>query len=97
MRESWLEVKHESIIISLDISADALKVAFGTSNGVLAILDMTNNKHDTLLRSHTDEIIEMHIHPFCKYLVSLSSDFSIRLWDLEKYEQIYEFNYPLED
>lgn len=97
LSESLIEAKHEGVLISLDVSADALKVACGTSTGGLGVLDLSNNKYDTLLRSHTQEIIEMHVHPFCNYLVTLSTDFTIRLWDMEKYEQVYEFPYPPED
>lgn len=86
LSESLIEAKHEGILISLDVSADALRVACGTSNGSLGILDLSNNKYETLLRSHTQEIISMQIHPFCNYLISLSTDFTIRLWDIEKHE-----------
>jgi len=64
LSESLIEAKHEGVLISLDVSADALRVACGTSNGGLGVLDLSNNKYDTLLRSHTEEIIEMHVHPF---------------------------------
>lgn len=30
-------------------------------------------------------------------LITLSDDCTIRLWDLDKQEQVYEFTYPLED
>lgn len=39
----------------------------------------------------------MYLHPYCGYLITLSNDLTIRIWDMEKYEQVYEFNYPAED
>lgn len=39
----------------------------------------------------------MELHKFSNYLITLSNDQSIRVWDLDKYEQVYEFSYPTED
>ena len=60
-------------------------------------MDLSNRNYKTFLRSHTDEIIKMELHEFSGYLITLSSDLSIRVWDLENYVQIYEFSYPEED
>lgn len=95
--EFLIEAKHEGVVISLDISLDALQVACGTSTGGLGVLDLSNHNYKTFLRSHIDEIIQMTIHPYSNYLISLSADLSIRIWDLQKYEQIYEFSYPSDD
>ncbi|KAL4455065.1 hypothetical protein ABPG74_006447 [Tetrahymena malaccensis] len=95
--EFLIEAKHEGVVISLDISLDSLKIACGTSNGILTVFDRSTYQPETFLRSHTDEITQMLYHPFCNYLITLSSDFTIRLWDMEKYEQVYEFPYYPED
>jgi hypothetical protein len=54
--EFFIEAKHEGVLISLDISLDALHVACGTSTGGLGVLDLSNNNYKTILRSHTEEI-----------------------------------------
>ncbi|EGR29688.1 notchless, putative [Ichthyophthirius multifiliis] len=95
--EFSIEAKHEGILLSLDISLGALKVACGTSNGGLGVQDLSNNNYKTFLRSHTSQIIDMQIHSYRGYLVTLSADMSIRLWDMKKYEQVYEFSYPQDD
>lgn len=61
-------------------------VACGTSTGGLGVLDLSNHNYKTFLRSHTDEIINMVYHELSGYLITLSADLSIRVWDLEKYE-----------
>jgi len=40
--EFFFDAKHEGIVVSLDISRDGLKVACGTSNGGLGIIDLQN-------------------------------------------------------
>ena len=55
--EFLIEAKHEGVVISLDISQDALQVACGTSTGGLGVLDLSNHNYKTFLRSHTEEIL----------------------------------------
>ncbi|KRX04875.1 WD40-repeat-containing domain [Pseudocohnilembus persalinus] len=95
--EYLIVAKHEGLIHSLDISQDALMVACGTSTGGLGVLDLSNHNYKTILRSHTDEIVNMVYHKAQGHLITLSRDLSIRVWDLNSYEQVYEFSYPQED
>lgn len=46
----------------VDISCDGLKVAAGTMYGSIGILDKSNLGYKTLLRSHTDDIIDSDFH-----------------------------------
>ncbi len=78
--EFFLEAKHEGILISLNISQDALKVVCGTSTGGLGVLDLGNQNYKTILRSHTDYITQMEIQEYSNTLITLSSDLSIRIW-----------------
>lgn len=57
-------------------------VACGTSTGGLGILDLSNSNYKTFLRSHTDEIIKMVYHNYSGYLITLSTDLTIRVWDV---------------
>lgn len=82
--EFILEADHEGVITSLAISEDGLHVACGTSTGGLGILDLTNHNYKTILRSHTDNVIQMVYHEYSGSIITLSSDLTIRLWDPEK-------------
>ena len=95
--EYFLEAKHEGIVISLDISQDALKVVCGVSSGGLGLLDLTNQSYKTVLRSHTENIIQIEYHEASGSVITLSEDLTIRIWDMEKYEQLYEFTYSKDD
>jgi hypothetical protein len=49
-----MEAKHEGTVCAVDISPDGLKVICGTQYGSLGMLDKSNQKYRTILRSHTD-------------------------------------------
>ncbi|CAD8163025.1 unnamed protein product [Paramecium octaurelia] len=95
--EFYIEAKHEGIITSLDISIDGLQVACGTSTGGLGILDISSHHYKTVIRSHTNVINQIQVHPYSKLLITLSEDCTIRLWDIEKSDQVYEFTFPQDD
>ena len=98
--EFFLEAYHESIVISLDISQDGLKVACGTSANTLSILDLNNQNCNTRLRSHSDTITSLRYQNSNDYLLSLSKDNTIRIWscsEADMLSQLYEFNYTRED
>jgi WD40 repeat protein len=52
--EFFMEAKHEGTVCAVDISPDGLKVICGTQYGSLGMLDKSNQKYRTILRSHTD-------------------------------------------
>jgi WD40 repeat protein len=91
-----MEAKHEGTVCSVDISTDGLKVVCGTLYGSLGILDKSNQKYRTLVRSHTDEILGMDFHSVKKNIITVSKDKTIRLWDVDTADQVYEFSSPID-
>lgn len=87
-----LEVKHEGTVCALEISADGLRVCCGTLSGSLGVLDKSNQRYRTLIRSHTDKILSMDFHLALRNIITVSLDGTIRLWNLSNYEQVIEFN-----
>lgn len=81
-----MEAKHEGTVCAVDISTDGLKVVCGTLYGSLGILDKSNQKYRTLLRSHTDQILNMDFHLLKKNVITVSKDKTIRLWDVETFD-----------
>lgn len=72
-------------------------VACGTSTGTLSILDLTNNNFKIIVRSHTANVSKICYHSFSNSMITLSNDLTIRLWDVDRLEQTYQFNYPNTD
>ena len=91
-----MEAKHEGTVNAVDISADGLKVVCGTLYGSLGILDKSNQRYRTLLRSHTSDILQMDFHVPKKNVITVSRDRTIRLWDVLNFDQVYEFSSPID-
>ena len=94
--EFLMEAKHEGTVCSVDISADGLRVACGTLNGSLGVLNKSNQRYQTLLRSHTASIISMDFHLAKRNVITVSHDDTIRLWDLQTFDQVVEFSSPID-
>lgn len=80
--EFLMEAKHEGTVCSVDISADGLRVVCGTLYGCLGLFDKSNQRYRSLIRSHTDKIVSMDFHLALRYIITVSLDGTIRLWDL---------------
>jgi WD40 repeat protein len=94
--EFFMEAKHEGPVCSVDISADGRNIACGTLNGSLGVLNKSNQRYTTLLRSHTKSILSMDYHLQRKNLITVSSDSTIRLWDLNNFDQVVEYSSPID-
>ena len=94
--EFFMEAKHEGTVCAVDISADGLRVACGTLNGSLGVLNKSNQRYKTLLRSHTDSILSMDFHLAKRNVITVSNDATIRLWDISNNDQVVEFSSPID-
>lgn len=83
--EFFMEAKHEGTVSAVDISMDGLKVVCGTVYGSIGMLDKSNQRYSTLLRSHTDNILSMDFHKEKRNIITVARDHTIRLWDTENY------------
>jgi len=91
-----MEAQHEGTVSAVDISTDGLKVVCGTTYGSIGILDKSNQNYKTLLRSHTGEILAMDFHKQKQNIITVSTDKTIRLWDIETNDEVYEFSSPVD-
>ena len=89
-----MEAQHEGTVSAVDISTDGLKVLCGTLYGSIGILDKSNKNYKTILRSHTDEILTIDYHLMKGLLITASRDKTIRLWNIETQQEVYEFSSP---
>ena len=94
--EFFMEAKHEGTVCQVDISQDGLRVVCGTLYGSLGVLDKSNQRYRTLVRSHTDSILGFD---FCipnRNIITVSRDGTIRLWDCDFFQQVVEFSSPID-
>lgn len=94
--EFFMEAKHEGTVGAVEISPDGLKVVCGTLNGSLGVLDKSNHRYKTFMRSHTDQILSLDFHLGRRIVITVSKDKTIRLWNIATMDQVYEFSSPVD-
>uniref|UniRef100_K3WKU4 WDR90/POC16 second beta-propeller domain-containing protein n=1 Tax=Globisporangium ultimum (strain ATCC 200006 / CBS 805.95 / DAOM BR144) TaxID=431595 RepID=K3WKU4_GLOUD len=98
----FLEAQHEAGVASAEVSLDGLKVLVGSCNGAIGVLDISDQRYDTILRSHRSEITAMTLTPISIFshdetikkdeIVTTSLDGTLRIWDVVSGQQSYEFD-----
>ena len=58
------------------------------------MLDASSRSYTTLMRSHTSTLHAMSFDPMRRHLATVSSDQSIRVWDLDTLAQLFDFHAP---
>uniref|UniRef100_A0A670K2Y4 WD repeat-containing protein 90 n=1 Tax=Podarcis muralis TaxID=64176 RepID=A0A670K2Y4_PODMU len=89
--EVFLEAEHHSPVSSVRISPDNLKVLCTTASGNVGCLDIQSKDYCTVMRSHLDSVLAFSVERSQKQLVTVSQDNTIRVWNLESMQQLYEF------
>ncbi|RUS87769.1 hypothetical protein EGW08_004515 [Elysia chlorotica] len=88
----YLEAAHEGPVTASRLSADGLKILAGTATGNLGILDVPSRQYSTLMRSHTGRVSCFSVDPQHQQLATVSEDRTIRVWDLNTLQQLYDFS-----
>lgn len=74
-----VEAEHEAAIGMCRFSPDFFRIATSTASGNLGILDLKQKEYVTLIRSHTDAILDACFDPACKYIATTSRDLTVSL------------------
>jgi len=91
-KEFYLEAEHECEVTSVDISPDGYRVAMGSVRGSLGVLDMSTHKYSTVMRSHRDIISDVDLDRNKTEFATVGGDGTIRVWDIDSHDQLYEFD-----
>ena len=92
--EYLIEAKHDSPIMSVDISFDALEIICGTKNGSIGSLNIQSKQYTTLLRSPPGKVLFMTAHPNGNFLFTIEENCSVRVWDVENKCESFHFTSP---
>ncbi|CAH2307904.1 WD repeat-containing 90 [Pelobates cultripes] len=87
----FLEAEHEGPVSCVSISPEGLQVLSCTSSGELGVLDVPSRGYLTLMRSHTQSLLAFSHHRFHPQLATVSCDNTIRIWDTQSQQQLYDF------
>lgn len=92
--EFLLEAEHEAPVTALSLRGDSLAVAATTSSGALGVTDISTHSYRTLLRSHTEGVLDCAADPARAEAATASADGSVRVWSTITGEQLYQFDAP---
>ncbi|XP_077979468.1 WD repeat-containing protein 90-like [Glandiceps talaboti] len=92
----FLEAEHEGPVTAVDITVDGLQILAGTSTGNLGVLDISTRKYTTIMRAHTDTVTSVSVDPLRRHLATVSMDHTIRIWDMDTLQQLFDFSAPRE-
>ncbi|KAJ8284168.1 hypothetical protein COCON_G00030180 [Conger conger] len=87
----FLEAVHEGPVSLVSVSEEGLSVLAATSTGNLGYLDVQSRKYSTLMRSHTDTVLGFCVDGIRRRVTTASRDGSVRIWDLDSLQQLYDF------
>ena len=90
----FLEAEHAAPVTALSVSADCLRIAIGTNNGTVGVMDVATHGYRTVVRSHESIVLALAMDPHNREFTTTASDGTIRIWDLDSYDQLYEFLAP---
>lgn len=86
------EVNTGNSINHIDINSDGSQICVLSSQvGTISILDLENSSFTVAMRSHLDNITDITYNNMTGKLVSVSEDFSVKVWHAESMEQVNEF------
>lgn len=92
--EFLIEAKHDSAVVSVDISYNALEIICGMRNGSIGSLNIDTKIYKTILRSPPGKVYSMAAHPLGTYLYTVEENASVRIWDVEKKNEVFHFSSP---
>ena len=90
----FLEAEHAAPVNALSVSGDCLRIAIGTNNGTVGVMDVATHGYRTVVRSHESIVLALAMDPHNREFTTTASDGTIRIWDLDSYDQMYEFLAP---
>ena len=92
-RSSTNEIfSNDTSIYSIDVNNKILAASLYLDNTII-IIDLHSKKEICSLRGHNDLIKSIKISPNGKNLISISSDKTIKYWDISNQKYIYNFDY----
>ena len=62
--------------------------------GSLGTIDIIQKTYTTITRSHLSDIISLSFNAMKQQIATVSSDQTIKLWELDTFNQIYDFQSP---
>ena len=81
-----------SNIDCIDVNVDCEQICVMSSQaGTISVLDLETSSYNVVMRSHLDHVTDLTFNQMTGKLVTVSDDFSVKVWQADSMEQINEF------
>ena len=86
------EVKTGTQVNTCDINYDCNQICvLSTQNKSISILDLESSSYNVVLRSHSDNLIDVSHNLMTGKLVTIGEDYCVKVWHADTMEQLNEF------
>jgi WD40 repeat protein len=86
------EVKTGTQVNTCDINYDCNQICvLSTQNKSISILDLESSSYNVVLRSHSDNLIDVSHNLMTGKLVTIGDDYCVKVWHADTMEQLNEF------
>lgn len=86
------EVKTGTQVNNCDINYDCNQICvLSTQNKSISILDLESSSYNVVLRSHSDNLIDVSHNLMTGKLVTIGEDYCVKVWHADTMEQLNEF------
>lgn len=86
------EVSTGNEITHCDVNYDSSQICvLSASNGTISVLDMDNSSYNVVMRTHKDNVTDLAYSQMTGKLITVSDDYSVKVWHAETMEQVNEF------
>ena len=86
------EVKTGTQVNTCDINYDCNQICvLSTQNKSISILDLESSSYNVVLRSHSDNLIDVSHNLMTGKIVTIGEDYCVKVWHSDTMEQLNEF------
>ena len=86
------EVNTGNAITLIDVNVDSSQICvLSADSGTVSVLDLDNSCYKVVMRSHMDNVTDLAVNQMTGKLVTVSDDYSVKVWDVDSMEQVNEF------
>jgi WD40 repeat protein len=86
------EVNTGNGITHCDVSYDSNQICvLSAQSGTISVLDLDHSNFNVVMRSHMDTVTDLAYNTMTGKLVTVSDDYSVKVWHGDTMEQVNEF------
>ena len=94
-KKIWEQRLNNTSFLNVSVSSFTNKIAISTFDSSIIILDAITGKDEVILNGHEGRVFKTIFTPDDMHLISISSDSTIRFWDIKTEKEIFVLSLPI--